>query len=53
MSVRLLRFMERIGVLPTIQFAYVRDLRSCDALLCVPYTAKCIGEWAGCLVRAD
>ena len=44
MSVRLGRFMERNGVLPTTQFAYRKGLGTCDALLCVPYTAKCVGE---------
>ena len=47
MSARLLRFMERSGVLPTTQFAYLKGLGTCQALLCVPYTARCIGEWAG------
>ena len=53
-SVRLGRFMERSGVLPTTQFAYQKDLGTCDALLCVPHTlAECIGEWAGGSDRAD
>ena len=34
-SVRLGRFMESSGVLPTTQFAYPKGLGSCDALLCV------------------
>ena len=34
-SVRLGRFMERNGVLPTTQFAYRKGLGTCDALLCV------------------
>ena len=46
-SVRLIRFMERSGVLRTTQFAYRKGLGTCDELLCVPYTAECIGEWAG------
>ena len=46
-SVRIGRFMERSGVLPTTQFAYLKGLGTCDALLCVPHTAECIGEWAG------
>ena len=37
-SVRLERFMERSGVLPTIQFAYRRGLGTCDALLCVSHS---------------
>ena len=45
-SVRRGRFMECSGVLPTIQFAYWKSQGTCDALLCMPYTAKCIGEWA-------
>ena len=45
-SVRLGRFMECSGVLPTTQFAYRKGLGTCDALLCVS-TAKCIGEWPG------
>ena len=32
-SVRLRRFMERSGVLPTTQFAYRKGLGTCDALL--------------------
>ena len=48
-SVRLGRFMERSGVLPTTQFAYRKGLGTCDALLCVSHTLQleCIGEWAG------
>ena len=34
-SVRLGRFMERSGVLPTTQFAYLKDLGTCDALLLI------------------
>ena len=52
-SVHLGRFMERSGVLPTTQFAYRIGLGTCDALLCVQYTAECIGEWAGGSDRAD
>ena len=33
--VRLGRFMEHCGVLPTTQFAYRKGLGTCDALLCV------------------
>ena len=48
MSVRLGRFMELSGVLPTTQFAFRKGLGTCDALsVRVPYTAECIGEWAG------
>ena len=39
-SVRLGRFMERHGVLPTTQFAYRKGLGTCDALLCVSHTLK-------------
>ena len=39
-SVRLGRFMERSGVLPTIQFAYQKALGTCDALLCVLHTLQ-------------
>ena len=35
MSVRLWRFMECSGVLPTTQFAYKKGIGTCDALLCV------------------
>ena len=52
-SVGLGRFMERSGVFPTTQFAYRKGLGTCDALLCVPYTAECIGEWADGSDRAD
>ena len=34
-SVRLVRFMECRGVLPTIQFAYRKGLGTCEVLLCV------------------
>ena len=36
--VRLGRFMEGRGLLPTTQFAYRKGLGSCDALLCVAHT---------------
>ena len=36
--------MECSGVLPTIHFAYRKGLGTCDSLLCVSYTAKCIGS---------
>ena len=39
-SVRLGRFMERSGVPPTTQFAYLKDLGTCDALLCVSHTLQ-------------
>ena len=38
--VRLGRFMERNGVLPTTQFAYRKGLGTCDELLCVSHTLK-------------
>ena len=40
MSVRLGRFMECRGVLPTTQFAYRKGRDTCDALLCVAYTLQ-------------
>ena len=40
MSVRLGRFMERRGVLPTTKFPYRKGLGTCDALLCVAYTLQ-------------
>ena len=40
MSVRLGRFMERNGVLPTTKFAYRKGLGTCDALLCVSHTLQ-------------
>ena len=40
MSVRLGRFMERSGVLPTIRFAYRKGLGNCDELLCVSHTLQ-------------
>ena len=47
-SVRLGRFMERSGVLPTTKFAYWKGLGTFDALLCLSHTMQsCIGEWAG------
>ena len=38
--VRLGRFLERSGVLPTTQFAYRKGLGTCDALLCVSQTLQ-------------
>ena len=40
MSVRLGRFMELSGVLPTTQLAYRKGLATCDALLCVSHTLQ-------------
>ena len=37
-SVRLLRFMECRGVLPTTHVAYRKSLVTCDSLLCVAHT---------------
>ena len=39
-SVRLGRFMERNGVLPTTQFAYRKGLCTCDAHICVSHTLQ-------------
>ena len=39
-SVRLGRFVKRIGVLPTTQFAYRKGLGTSDALLCVSHTLQ-------------
>ena len=41
-SVRLGRFMERSGVLPTTQFAYRKGLGTCDALLRVSHTLQSV-----------
>ena len=38
--VRLGRFMEHCGMLPTTQFAYRKGLGTCDALLCVSHTLQ-------------
>ena len=38
--VRLRRFMEYCGVLPTTQFAYQKGLGTCGALLCVSHTLQ-------------
>ena len=38
--VRLRRFMEHCGVLPTTQFAYQKCLGTCDALLCMSHTLQ-------------
>ena len=40
MSVRLGRFMERSGVLPTTKFANRKGLGTCDELLCVSHTLQ-------------
>ena len=39
-SVRLGRFMECCGVLPTTQFAFRKSLGTCDALLCEYHTLQ-------------
>ena len=39
-AVRLGRFIEHCGVLPTTQFAYRKGLGTCDALLCVSHTLQ-------------
>ena len=39
-SVRLGRFIERSGVLPTTQFDYQKGLGTCDALQCVSHTLQ-------------
>ena len=39
-SVRLRRFLERSGVLPTTQFTYLKGLGTCDALLCVSHSLQ-------------
>ena len=44
MSVRLGRFIEGRGVLPTTQFAYRRGFGTCDALLCVAHTLQNVSE---------
>ena len=38
--VRLERFMELSGVLPTTKFAYQKGLGTCDALLCMSHTLQ-------------
>ena len=40
MSVRLGRFVERSGVLPTTQFAYQNGMGTRDALFCVSHTLQ-------------
>ena len=40
MSVRLGRFMESSGELPTTQFAYRKGLGTYDVLLCVSHTLQ-------------
>ena len=44
MSVRLGRFMEHSGVLPSTQFAYRKGLGTCDAMLCVSQTLQSASE---------
>ena len=39
-SVRLGRFMDRSGVLPTTLFAYWKGLGTCDAIACVSHTLQ-------------
>ena len=39
-SVRLSRFMECTGVVPTTQFLYRKGLGTCDAILCVAHTLQ-------------
>ena len=47
--IRLGRFMEGRGMLPTTQFAYRKGLGTCDALLCVHDThlTECFGDGTG------
>ena len=40
LSIRIGRFMERSGVLPTAQFAYLKGLGTSAALLCVTHTLQ-------------
>ena len=42
--VRLGRFIELSGVLPTTQFAYRKGLGTCDALLCLSHTLQSVLE---------
>ena len=54
-SVRLVRFMECSGVLPTTKFAYRKGLGTCDALLCMSLTLQSAlesGQEAG-IVQID
>ena len=44
MSLRLGQFMEHSGVLPTTQFAYRKDLGTCDVLLCVSHSLQSVLE---------
>ena len=44
-SGRLGGFMECRGVLPTFQFAYMKGLDTCDALLCVAHTLQSALRW--------
>ena len=41
MSVRLGRFVEPSGGLPTTQFTYRKGLGTCDAFLCASHTLQC------------
>ena len=43
-SICLWHFMERVYLLLNNKFAYLKGLGICDALLCFPYTVKCVGE---------
>ena len=43
-SVRLGRFMELSGVLPTTQFTYRKGLGTCDEVLCVSHTLQSVLE---------
>ena len=44
MWIRLGRFMERSGVLPTIQYAYRKGLGTCDTLFCLSHTLQSAQE---------
>ena len=51
MSVRIGRFMEHSGVLPTTQFAYRKGLGTCDELLCVSHTLQsALESWHEALI---
>ena len=43
-SVRASRFVERSGVLPTIEFVCLRGLGTCDALFCASHSLQSVLE---------
>ena len=55
MSVRVGRFMEQSGLLPSTQFAYWKGLGTCNSIFCVSHTLQCPLEsgWEARIMQID